>query len=86
MSLDKAREILKQAMTDRSVYDAIAASENEVWVRAMFYVVLMIPYSIRMQNKFGRVEFIGCTKILVPWADSPWCIGWRAPPETRKNS
>jgi SAM-dependent methyltransferase len=31
MSLDKAREILKQAMADRSVYDAMAASENEVW-------------------------------------------------------
>jgi hypothetical protein len=31
MSLDKAREILKQTMADRSVYDAMAARENEVW-------------------------------------------------------
>jgi SAM-dependent methyltransferase len=31
MSLDKAREILKQAMADRSVYNAMAARENEVW-------------------------------------------------------
>jgi hypothetical protein len=31
MSLDKARENLKQAMAHRSVYDAMAASENEVW-------------------------------------------------------
>jgi hypothetical protein len=31
MSLDKAREILKQAMAHQSVYDAMAASENEVW-------------------------------------------------------
>lgn len=31
MSLDKALEIVKQAMTDRSVYDAMAARENEVW-------------------------------------------------------
>lgn len=31
MSLDKAREIVKQAMADRSVYDAMAARENEVW-------------------------------------------------------
>jgi hypothetical protein len=31
MSLDKAPEIVKQAMTDRSVYDAMAACENEVW-------------------------------------------------------
>jgi SAM-dependent methyltransferase len=31
MSLDKAQEIIKQAMTDRSVYDAMAARENEIW-------------------------------------------------------
>jgi SAM-dependent methyltransferase len=31
MSLDKAREIIKQAMADRSVYDAMAARESEVW-------------------------------------------------------
>jgi 2-polyprenyl-3-methyl-5-hydroxy-6-metoxy-1,4-benzoquinol methylase len=31
MSLDKAREIVKQAMANRSVYDAMAARENEVW-------------------------------------------------------
>jgi 2-polyprenyl-3-methyl-5-hydroxy-6-metoxy-1,4-benzoquinol methylase len=31
MSLDKAQEIIKQAMADRSVYDAMAARENEVW-------------------------------------------------------
>ena len=30
MSADKAREIIKRAMTDRSVYDAMAARENEV--------------------------------------------------------
>src|SRR6266540_4016480 len=31
MSLDKAQEIIKQAMADRSVYNAMAARENEVW-------------------------------------------------------
>src|SRR6266481_2513275 len=31
MSLDKAQEIIKQAMADRSVYDAMVARENEVW-------------------------------------------------------
>ena len=31
MSADKAREIVKRAMADRSVYDAMAAREDEVW-------------------------------------------------------
>jgi SAM-dependent methyltransferase len=31
MSANKAQEIIKQAMADRSVYDAMAARENEVW-------------------------------------------------------
>ena len=31
MSLDKAQEIIKQAMADRSVYDAMAARESKVW-------------------------------------------------------
>ena len=31
MSADKAREIINQAMANRSVYDAMAARENEVW-------------------------------------------------------
>jgi SAM-dependent methyltransferase len=31
MSLDKAQEIIKQAMANRNVYDAMAARENEVW-------------------------------------------------------
>ena len=31
MSSDKAQEIIKRAMADRSVYDAMAARENEVW-------------------------------------------------------
>jgi SAM-dependent methyltransferase len=31
MSANKAREIIKRAMADRSVYDAMAARENEVW-------------------------------------------------------
>jgi SAM-dependent methyltransferase len=31
MSADKAREIIDRAMADRSVYDAMAALENEVW-------------------------------------------------------
>jgi len=31
MSSDKALEIVRQAMADRSVYDAMAARENEVW-------------------------------------------------------
>ena len=31
MSVDKAGEIIRQAMADRSVYDAMAARENEVW-------------------------------------------------------
>jgi SAM-dependent methyltransferase len=31
MSADKASEIIKRAMADRSVYDAMAAAENEVW-------------------------------------------------------
>src|ERR1700745_1498012 len=31
MSADKVREIIDQAMADRSVYDAMAARENEVW-------------------------------------------------------
>ena len=31
MSSDKAQEIIKQAMADRSIYDAMVARENEVW-------------------------------------------------------
>ena len=31
MSLDKAQEIINQAMADRSVYDAMAARESKVW-------------------------------------------------------
>ena len=31
MSADKAQEIIKRAMTDPSVYHAMAARENEVW-------------------------------------------------------
>src|SRR6266496_4564309 len=31
MSTNKAQEIIKRAMADRSVYDAMAARENEVW-------------------------------------------------------
>ena len=31
MSADKAQEIIKRAMADRNVYDAMAARENEVW-------------------------------------------------------
>jgi SAM-dependent methyltransferase len=31
MSTDKAGEIVRRAMADRSVYDAMAARENEVW-------------------------------------------------------
>src|SRR5262249_50473612 len=31
MSPDKAQEIVKQAMADRSVYEAMVARENEVW-------------------------------------------------------
>jgi SAM-dependent methyltransferase len=31
MSTDKAQEIIERAMSDRSVYDAMAARENEVW-------------------------------------------------------
>jgi 2-polyprenyl-3-methyl-5-hydroxy-6-metoxy-1,4-benzoquinol methylase len=31
MGADKAREIIDRAMADRSVYDAMAARENEVW-------------------------------------------------------
>jgi SAM-dependent methyltransferase len=31
MSADKAGEIIRRAMEDRSVYDAMAAAENEVW-------------------------------------------------------
>jgi SAM-dependent methyltransferase len=31
MSLDKAQEIIKQAMANRSVYDAMVARESEVW-------------------------------------------------------
>jgi SAM-dependent methyltransferase len=31
MSADKASEIVRRAMTDRSVYDAMAVRENEVW-------------------------------------------------------
>jgi SAM-dependent methyltransferase len=31
MSADKAGEIVRRAMADRSVYDAMAARENEVW-------------------------------------------------------
>ena len=30
MSANKAQEIIKRAMSDRSVYDAMAARENEV--------------------------------------------------------
>jgi SAM-dependent methyltransferase/LPS sulfotransferase NodH len=31
MSVNKAQEIIKRAMADRSVYDAMAACENEIW-------------------------------------------------------
>ena len=31
MSANKAEEIIRQAMADRSVYDAMAAREKEVW-------------------------------------------------------
>src|SRR6266480_1316738 len=31
MSPDKAQQIIKQAMTDRNMYDAMVARENEVW-------------------------------------------------------
>jgi hypothetical protein len=31
MNGNKAQEIIKRAMADRSVYDAMAARENEVW-------------------------------------------------------
>jgi 2-polyprenyl-3-methyl-5-hydroxy-6-metoxy-1,4-benzoquinol methylase len=31
MSADKAGEIIRRAMEDRSMYDAMAAAENEVW-------------------------------------------------------
>jgi 2-polyprenyl-3-methyl-5-hydroxy-6-metoxy-1,4-benzoquinol methylase len=31
VSADKAAEIVRQAMADRSIYDAMAARENEVW-------------------------------------------------------
>lgn len=31
MSSDKALEIVRQAMANRRVYDAMAARENEVW-------------------------------------------------------
>ena len=31
MSADKAAEIIRRAMADRSVYDAMASRENEVW-------------------------------------------------------
>ena len=31
MSVDKAGEIIRRAMADRSVYDAMVARENEVW-------------------------------------------------------
>jgi SAM-dependent methyltransferase len=31
MSANKAQEIIKRAMSDRGVYDAMAARENEVW-------------------------------------------------------
>src|SRR5947207_13924497 len=35
MSLNKAQEIIKQAMTDRSLYEAMAARENEVWGKVL---------------------------------------------------
>ena len=35
MSVDKAVEIVKRAMADRSVYDAMAARENEVWGKVL---------------------------------------------------
>ena len=31
MSVDKAAEIIRRAMAERTVYDAMAARENEVW-------------------------------------------------------
>src|ERR1043166_2948119 len=31
MSADKAQEIIKRAMADRNVYNAMAAQENEIW-------------------------------------------------------
>ena len=35
MSADKVREIIDRAMADRSVYDAMAARENEVWGKVL---------------------------------------------------
>lgn len=35
MSANKAQEIIKRAMADRSVYDAMAARENEVWGKVL---------------------------------------------------
>lgn len=35
MSADKTSEIIERAMADRSVYDAMAARENEVWARIL---------------------------------------------------
>jgi SAM-dependent methyltransferase len=46
MSLDKAQLIIKQAMADRSVYDAMAARENEAWGR-------ILP---ALENSEARIE------------------------------
>ena len=35
MSAKAAREIIERAMTDRTVYDAMAARESEVWGRLL---------------------------------------------------
>ncbi|HZS16597.1 MAG TPA: hypothetical protein VFA51_01565 [Candidatus Udaeobacter sp.] len=35
MSADKANEIIRRAMTDRSVYEEMAARENEIWGRIL---------------------------------------------------
>ena len=39
MSSDKTAEIIKRAMADRSVYDAMAARENEVWGKILLELV-----------------------------------------------
>jgi SAM-dependent methyltransferase len=51
MSLDKAREILNQAMSDRSVYDAMAARENEVWGK-------ILP---ALENSEAKIEDMAAT-------------------------
>jgi 2-polyprenyl-3-methyl-5-hydroxy-6-metoxy-1,4-benzoquinol methylase len=65
MSLDKALEIVRQAMADRSVYDAMAARENEVWGT-------ILP---ALENSQAKLEDVAATEKLNANRHQSYLIG-----------